>query len=117
MWEAVGGYRVNVSGFDDWDFWIAAAALGLHGRYLPGAFLKHRKRSDSQMWRLLGDYDLLYATIILNNRAVYSQSETAAAEALLATGVAAAIFRSTRFIFMGHFLGQLPAADIRKACS
>ncbi|SMH41869.1 glycosyltransferase family 2 protein [Azospirillum agricola] len=109
VWEAVGGYRTNVDGFDDWDFWIASAALGVRGRHQPGAFLKHRKRGDSQMWSIIDGYDRLFATIILNNRKVYSATEVAAAETLLATGVAAPLFRSTRYVFMGHFLGKLPA--------
>lgn len=114
MWRAVGGYRVNVSGFDDWDFWIAAAALGLRAHYEPGAFLKHRRRGDSQMWRIVGNYNRLYAAIILNNRAVYSESEVAAAEALLTTGAQAPLFRVAGFVFMGHFLGTLPAPSRRR---
>lgn len=107
MWEAVGGYRVNVRGFNDWDFWIAAAALCFRSHYQPGAFLKHRRRKGSQMWRDLEHYDRLYATIILNNRSIYSGREVAAAEALLTTAVAAPLFRAARFLFMGYFLGTL----------
>ena len=114
VWLAVGGYRTNVDGFDDWDFWIAAAALGFAGRHQPGAFLKHRKRGDSQMWSIIGNYDRLYATIMLNNRGVYSDAELDAAEALLATGKDAPLFRSTRFVFMGHFLGALAAPERRR---
>lgn len=109
VWQSVGGYRTNVDGFDDWDFWIAAAALGVRGQHQPGAFLKHRKRGDSQMWDVVERYDRLFAAIILNNRAVYSDAEAAAAKTLLATGAAAPLFRATRRIFMGHFLGKLPA--------
>lgn len=109
VWQSVGGYRTNVDGFDDWDFWIAAAALGVRGQHQPGAFLKHRKRGDSQMWDVVERYDHLFADIILNNSAVYSDAEAAAAKTLLATGVAAPLFRATRRIFMGHFLGKLPA--------
>jgi hypothetical protein len=114
MWQAVGGYRTNVDGFDDWDFWIAAAALGVRGLRRPGALLKHRKRGDSQMWDVVGHYDRLFATIILNNRAVYSPAEVAAAETLLTTGIAGQLFRSSRFIFMGHFLGKLSSPARRK---
>jgi hypothetical protein len=113
IWHTVVGYRVNVSGFDDWDFWIAAAALGFRGRHQPGAFLKHRRRSDSQMWSIVAHYDRLYATIILNNRAVYSEPEIAAAREVLETGVAPPLIRAARFVFMGHFLGMLPPANNR----
>jgi glycosyltransferase involved in cell wall biosynthesis len=109
MWQAVGGYRTNVDGFDDWDFWIAAAALGFRGIRRPGALLKHRKRGDSQTRDVIGHYDRLFATIILNNCGVYSPAEVAAAETLLSTGIAGPLFRSARFVYMGHFLGKLPA--------
>ena len=49
MWQAIGAYRTNVNGFDDWDFWIAAAALGFRGLHRPGPLLEHRKRGDSQI--------------------------------------------------------------------
>jgi glycosyltransferase involved in cell wall biosynthesis len=113
VWQAVGGYRTNVDGFDDWDFWIAAAALGFRGLHRPGALLKHRKRADSQMRDVVGHYERLFAAIILNNRGVYSEAETAAAETLLATGVAGPLFRSARYVYMGHFLGKLPAPSRR----
>ncbi len=119
VWDAVGGYRTNVDGFDDWDFWIAAAARGVRGHHQPGAFLKHRKRADSQMWDIVDRYDRLFAAIILNNPAVYSDTERTAAETLLATGVAAPLFRTSRYVFMGHFLGKLPTPhrDEETACA
>jgi len=107
MWQAVGGYRPNVTGFDDWDFWIATAGLGYVGRYMPEVFLKHRRRAGSQMSSIIGDYDRLYASIILNNQEHYAAPEIQAARTLLAGGPAAPIFGSTRFIFLNHFRGKL----------
>lgn len=109
MWEKIGGYRLNVNGFDDWDFWIAAAARGLRGQHVPGALLKHRKRKDSQMWQVVDGYEALYANIILNNREAYSADEVSAAETLVSTGEVAPFLRSAKFIFMGHFLGRFTA--------
>lgn len=106
MWEAIGGYRLNVNGFDDWDFWIAAASRGFRGRHVPGALLKHRKHRGSQLWRIIGRYEALFANIILNNRELYADFEVEAAEALVATGEVASFLRIARFIYMGHFLGQ-----------
>lgn len=110
LWEAVGGYSVNVSGFDDWDFWIAAAALGARATHRPGAYLKHRRRAGSQMTQIVGDYDRLFARIILNNASVYSKSEIEAADVLLTRGVTAPLFRSARFVFMGLFHGEIRAS-------
>lgn len=108
MWEAIGGYRLNVNGFDDWDLWIAAASRGFRGRHVPEALLKHRKHQSSQMWSIIGRYEALFANIILNNRELYADFEVEAAEALVATGEVAPFLRTARFIFMGHFLGLSP---------
>jgi glycosyltransferase involved in cell wall biosynthesis len=90
LWEAIGGYRLNVSGFDDWDFWLAAAARGFCGHHIPQAMLQHRRRRDSQLVTIMGDYERLYANIILNNREVYAESEIAAAHGYLSQGKAGA---------------------------
>jgi hypothetical protein len=80
MWEGVHGDRVNVSGFGDWGFWLAAALRGFQGRHLPKPLLKHRRRKDSFMWKILDRYERLFAQIILNNHAAYSDEEVDIAE-------------------------------------
>jgi hypothetical protein len=110
MWQTIGGYRVNVSGFDDWDFWLAAAARGFRGHHLPRPLLLHRRHPDSQLWGILPEYERLYARIILNNRGVYSGAEVALAERYLATGETATLLSSSKFIFLYHYLqGQAHA--------
>jgi glycosyltransferase involved in cell wall biosynthesis len=109
IWQAIGGYRVNVSGFDDWDFWIAAALRGCRGRHLGKPFLKHRRHGDSQLWRLIGDYEQLHARIMLNNAAAYSAAEVAMAERFLAGGEASAALRSARFVFLARYYEGYPA--------
>lgn len=99
MWEAIGGYRTNVSGFDDWDFWLAAAARGFRGHHLAQPMLQHRRHRGSQLGQIVGDYERLYAIIITNNPEVYSTDEIAAAHDYLATGKAASLLRSSRLIF------------------
>ncbi|MCU1283445.1 MAG: glycosyl transferase family 2 [bacterium] len=104
MWEAIGGYRVNVSGLDDWDFWVAAAARGFAGRHLPRAHLKHRTRRGSLMWRILDQYERLHARIVLNNPAAYARDEIAGAARFLDVGEAAPFLRASRFIFLNQWL-------------
>ena len=99
MWEAIGGYRVNVSGFADWDFWVAAASRGFRGHHLPGPLLQHRRHPNSHLTRIIGDYERLYANIILNNREVYSEAEIAAAHRFLTNGEPVALLRLSKLIF------------------
>jgi glycosyltransferase involved in cell wall biosynthesis len=106
MWERLGGYRTNVDGFDDWDFWLAAAAAGFRGHHLAAPLCQHRRRPGSFLTRILRDYESLYARIILNHPAVYSASELAAATRFLSTGEPAALLSSSRLLFQRHLLEQ-----------
>ncbi|MBL0142930.1 MAG: glycosyltransferase [Betaproteobacteria bacterium] len=103
MWADLGGYRANVSGFDDWDFWLAAAARGYGGRHVAKPFLKHRRHRQSHLWRILDQYERLHAQIMLNNRDVYSGSEVATAERFLATGEIQPLLRSAKLVFLGRY--------------
>jgi glycosyltransferase involved in cell wall biosynthesis len=108
MWEDIKGYRTNVSGFDDWDFWLAAVLRGFKGKHLPKPFLKHRRRKDSLLWRILDQYERLFAQIILNNRAAYSDTEVAIAERFISYGEVSSMLRSSRFIFMSRYYEGYP---------
>lgn len=103
MWEAIGGYRVNVSGFADWYFWIAAAARGFCGRHLVVPLLQHRRRLDSHLMQIRSDYERLFAQIILNNSAVYSEHEVAAASRFLLTGEPAPLLQLSSLIFAASY--------------
>lgn len=37
------------SGFEDWDFWLSAAARGWRGQHLPGAGFRYRRRPESML--------------------------------------------------------------------
>jgi glycosyltransferase involved in cell wall biosynthesis len=110
LWQAIGGYATNVSGFDDWDFWIAAALMGARAEHLPEPPLWHRRRADSQMMRIVADYDRLFAQVIVNRQAAYSAAELAAARAVLRGEPAGAPIRAARFVFLAHFEGRAAAA-------
>ena len=108
VWLATGGYRCNVDGFDDWDFWIAAAARGVTAMHLPRPHLKHRRRSNSFMWSLLEDYERLHARIILNNRAVYSTAEVRQATEFIEQGTPSALLRLARILYLGRYYDGYP---------
>jgi glycosyltransferase involved in cell wall biosynthesis len=109
LWQAGAGYRSNVDGFDDWDFWIAAAARGASGLHLPQAHLKHRRRGTSFMWSLLRDYERLHARIILNNSAVYAPAEVRQAADFLEHGTPSPMLRSARILYLGRYYAGYPA--------
>jgi len=103
LWQSIGGYRLNVSGFDDWDFWLAAALQNTQSCYLPEAYLLHRRHSHSQLWGLLPRYEELYSKIILNNGEAFTNAEKALAETFLITGESTSFLRASRFLFLGTY--------------
>ena len=76
-------YDPFVSGFDDWDFWIAAARRGARAHHLPLPMLQHRRHASSQMVGIRARYSELYAKIVLNHAQVYTAAEITRAQAVL----------------------------------
>lgn len=110
LWHDIGGYRSNVDGFDDWDFWIAAALRGATARHVPKPHLLHRRQRHSLMWRLLDHYESLHARIMLNNPEAYTADELTMARNFLDHGTPAPVLRSARFVFLGRYYDGYAAA-------
>jgi hypothetical protein len=47
LWREVGGYDVNISGWDDWDFWMSAIAQGWGFSHLELVGFDYRVRPNS----------------------------------------------------------------------
>ena len=104
LWQTIGGYRVNVSGFDDWDFWLAAALRGCRARHVAQPLFRHRRRNESQLRQLLPSFERLHAQIILNNASAYGTAEVHAAKLFLEHGGDAPTSLScARFIFLARY--------------
>lgn len=107
-WRAVGGYRTNVSGFDDWDFWLALALAGYRGIHIVQPLFLHRRRRDSQMWSVLPRYEEIFAKMVLNNVTAYSEADVEAARTMLASGTPFQRARMSKFIFVGRYYRDYP---------
>lgn len=84
VWERIGGYRTNVRGYEDWDFWVAAAGHGFRGERLPYAFFNYRELG-SGVFASTSAHDLkLRAAIVQNNPQWYSVVTHALATAVMA---------------------------------
>jgi hypothetical protein len=84
VWERVGGYRTNVRGYEDWDFWIAAASHGFRGERIPYPFFNYRELG-SGVFASTSAHDLtLRAAIVQNNPQWYSMVTHALAAAIMA---------------------------------
>jgi glycosyltransferase involved in cell wall biosynthesis len=113
LWEELGGYRGNVDGFDDWDFWLAAALRGHRAAHLPKPYHRHRRRADSLLWRLLPEYERLFARIVLNNSAAYSAAEVDQVRRFLDAGAPSSLLSASRFVFLARYYEGYP---VRGAC-
>ncbi|MBL0938547.1 MAG: glycosyltransferase [Gemmatimonadaceae bacterium] len=72
IWDRVGGYRTNVRGYEDWDFWLAAASLGYRGKRLPFPFFNYRELASGVFASTHARDLALRASIVQNNPTWYS---------------------------------------------
>ena len=83
IWEQVGGYRTNVRGYEDWDFWLAASALGYRGAWIPLQLFHYRELiADGAFAATAGKDLVLRSTIVHNNPSVYDEGTRRLARAL-----------------------------------
>jgi glycosyltransferase involved in cell wall biosynthesis/GT2 family glycosyltransferase len=83
VWSDAGGYDVTLTDWEDWDFWLGAAARGWRFVHLPRPTFEYRVRPDSQHQRFLRreDYPSLLRRIYEKHSALVSGH---AAEVLIA---------------------------------
>lgn len=103
LWQAVAGYKCNVDGFDDWDFWIACAERKATAVHLPHPYVLHRRRRDSRLWTLIEHYERLFSQIILNHPDIYSVREIQQAQRFLKDGTVSSTIRLSRVIFCERY--------------
>lgn len=72
VWEAVGGYRTNTRGAEDWGFWIEAGGLGYFGVPVPRQLFFYRRHADGIFETdVMPNHDAKARQIILNNSDLY----------------------------------------------
>jgi len=86
VWTEVGGFRTNVKGLEDWDFWIAAGCRGFTGRRIPRPLFRYRRHHTGLYQEALKDFRTKFAQIVLNNREAYPAEDIQRAETVLKSG-------------------------------
>ncbi|MBM3836640.1 MAG: glycosyltransferase [Verrucomicrobia bacterium] len=71
LWAEVGGYKLNVKGYEDWDFWISLAEKGWEGRLIPEPLFFYRKHGSGLLDRANRNRELLKAQITVNHFRLY----------------------------------------------
>jgi molybdenum cofactor biosynthesis enzyme MoaA len=76
VWDAVGGYRTNVRGSEDWQFWIEAGGLGYIGVPLPRQLWFYRVHSEGIfLTHVQPNLEAKFRQIVLNNPCLYSPQQ------------------------------------------
>lgn len=83
IWLQVGGYKTNVKGCEDWDFWVAAGLGGYRGHRIPKPLFEYRNNPSGVYQDFLANQSIRWAQIVFNNNPAYSQVDILRAEALL----------------------------------
>jgi len=71
-WERVGGYRTNVRGYEDWDFWLALAAAGYQGYRVAYPWFRYRRHASGVYHQALKTALKLVAGVRRNNPSLFS---------------------------------------------
>lgn len=70
VWEASDGYRVNTT-YEDWDFWVQAAARGFNFLRVPGPRFGHPMHGANLSYAAREDDAHAKAAIVLNNASFF----------------------------------------------
>ena len=88
LWERIGGYRNNVRGYEDWDFWLAASLTGARATYVPCVGLLYNDKASGVYSQTVAHHQTRTAQVMLNNRSGYSAQQLQRAQAVLDGAVA-----------------------------
>ncbi len=72
IWESVGGYRLNIRGYEDWDFWLSACQDGWKGRLINEPLFFYRKHGAGLLAAANPHREKLLATLVSNHPRIYA---------------------------------------------
>lgn len=82
LWERIGGFRQNVRGYEDWDFWLAALSRGYTAQHMRSLFFY--RCSDTGVFAQTHTHDLQRkAQIVINNATLYTAEQREWAQQIL----------------------------------
>lgn len=84
LWERVGGYRENIRGYEDWDFWVASALAGAKARHLADIGLQYTDKDGGVYSQTTKHHDRRVAQLRLNNQGAFRPFEIEQARHILA---------------------------------
>ncbi|MCS6243440.1 MAG: glycosyltransferase [Opitutus sp.] len=83
LWCRIGGYRDNIRGYEDWDFWVAIALLEVKVVHLSRPGLLYNEKDTGVFSQTTGSHQQRVARLTLNNPGAFTATELQAAARLL----------------------------------
>ncbi len=83
LWESVGGYRDNVRGYEDWDFWLATSLTGARGAYVQTVGLLYNEKQSGVYSQTVAHHEVRCAQVMLNNPSAYTEAQLLAAREIV----------------------------------
>ena len=83
IWEKIGGYRDNVRGYEDWDFWVAALLADAKAIYVPCVGLIYNNKDGGVFSQTLSKHAQRMAQLIANNPKAFTREQVEAAHQTL----------------------------------
>jgi glycosyltransferase involved in cell wall biosynthesis len=75
VWEDIGGWRLNVNGVEDWDFWLAACVKGWYGVRIAEPLFEYRRHGGGLFAGVLKEPAIKRARVVLNNAEVFTDDD------------------------------------------
>ena len=75
-WVESGGYKTNVKGYEDWDFWIGCYEVGHYGKHVKNAIFYYRVHDGGNLLKDANHRDrILKSQIIVNHKESYNSRQ------------------------------------------
>jgi glycosyltransferase involved in cell wall biosynthesis len=87
VWSNVNGYKTNVKGYEDWDFWIACSERGIIAKHIPIPLFRYSVKSDGLFAKSVKNDKLLRANIVLNHSSLYEHQTVEYARRIISSSV------------------------------
>ena len=73
-WEKAGGYEAEMSGYEDWEFWISILEQRFTIEVIPELLFNYRRRPNSKITTSNKNVDVLVGKIYQNHRDSYQKN-------------------------------------------
>ncbi|MCC7062345.1 MAG: glycosyltransferase family 2 protein [Planctomycetes bacterium] len=86
LFDRIGGYTLNVPGYEDWDFWLAGFERGAKFAHVPEELFRYRRHGTTMLTTSDQKAMHLRATIVSNHPRLYARWRVAVAQRWLRAG-------------------------------